>query len=136
MVIKVAICGGGSAGQRHVKALLRRYLQVKDLYYEIDLYRNTKMLSEEETVYDLLFLSVVAEKDGVALNKSLREKNPLIRIIYVRRAEESMEIVNLLDAADHLVKPFSTMEFFRVLQSSLEYLHHEGMNKRIFLKQV
>lgn len=134
MVINIAICGGKAADRRHVKFLLCRYLQTRDILWDTASYGCVKKFLEEGKAFDILFLSAITEKDGMVLNKCLRVKNPWIRVIYLLHPEEAMEIVGTLHAVDHLRKPFSRSDFFEILESSLEYVYHEGKRKKVILQ--
>lgn len=106
---------------------LKRYFAEKNIAVNIDLYRNATMFLERfDHQFNLVFFDIeMPELDGISLAKAIREKDEVVRIIFVSNHPKYAIEGYGLNALSFLVKPITYESLFLKMNSILPIIDVE-----------
>lgn len=134
-MIRLAICEDEKIFRERLKALIKVYLQVKDIPHIIDCYeKGEQLLETHHKQYDILYLDVEIKGgiDGITLAKRLRQENNRGQIVFLTSHQEEAYKAFEVEAFRYLLKPLQENILYETMDLLIRKIKDIQENEIIF----
>ncbi|WP_317327183.1 LytTR family DNA-binding domain-containing protein [Turicibacter sanguinis] len=132
--LNIGICDDNNLQLTINKTYLLEWATVNKLEIRLSTFNNAKeFLFEfnENDNFDLIILDIkLGDLNGIELAKKIREKNQIVKIIFITGYTDYSLAGYKVQALDYLIKPIDKKELFKSLDNYL--LTHNITNEKIF----
>lgn len=134
--MKLALCDDDLDFLAQTERTLRQQLDERSIAGEIFSFLSAEalmMARGEGMVFDIYLLDIMLPGvDGIALGHRIREQQPKAPIVYFTTSREFALESYGVEAADYVVKPFTSEEFARALDRAFNRLPPAGPTDLVF----
>lgn len=126
-MLSIAICDDDKSDAAKIEALIKDYMSLKQMPYQLKRFHSGEELLEAKEVFELLFLDIALGKmNGIQVGKLIRETNHNAKIIYTTSYKQyCKQAVNRVHAFAYLVKPITKDKMDRQLDEILQCIVEE-----------
>lgn len=126
-MLSIAICDDDKSDAAKIEALIKDYMSLKQMPYELKRFHSGEGLLEAKEVFELLFLDIaLGGMNGIQVGKLIRETNHNAKIIYTTSYKQyCKQAVNRVHAFAYLVKPITKDKMDRQLDEILQCIVEE-----------
>ncbi|MBO3446192.1 LytTR family DNA-binding domain-containing protein [Clostridium sp. CCUG 7971] len=122
-MLKIAICDDEINILNKTKSIVEDYLQSKA---QIHTYLSGEELIKDYINFDIVFLDIDMKGiNGIETAKRIREKDKLVKIIYVTNYTDYTSSAFSVHAFGYIVKPVCEKDIHHQLEEALSYMHEE-----------
>lgn len=127
---KIAVCDDEAICRLELCKLLNRYIENKDMNFEIKCYENgSVLLTENISTFDIFFLDIEMHyMNGIDLAKCIIKKCPDAIIMFVTGFDNYIDCAFDLKVMRYLNKPVDKERLFRALDIAIMDLNKEKQN--------
>lgn len=123
-MLKIAICDDEINILNKTKEIIESYSKSN---IEITTYKSGEELIEGYTDFDIIFLDIdMGGINGIETAKIIREKDKLVKIIYVTNYTDYTSSAFSVHAFGYIVKPVNEKDIHHQLDEALSYMHEES----------
>ena len=126
-MLSIAICDDDKSDAAKIEALIKDYMSLKQMPYQLKRFHSGEELLEAKEVFELLFLDIaLGGMNGIQVGKLIRETNHNAKIIYTTSYKQyCKQAVNRVHAFAYLVKPITKDKMDRQLDEILQCIVEE-----------
>jgi DNA-binding LytR/AlgR family response regulator len=126
-MLSIAICDDDKSDAAKIEALIKDYMSLKQMPYQLKRFHSGEELLEAKEVFELLFLDIaLGGINGIQVGKLIRETNHNAKIIYTTSYKQyCKQAVNRVHAFAYLVKPITKDKMDRQLDEILQCIVEE-----------
>ena len=147
--MKIIICDDEEKQINEISALLKDWLNARNLTAQISCYNSAESLLfayEDDKSVDILLLDIqMGGMDGLCLAKIIRQSDKGVQIVFISGYTEYILDGYDVEALHYLLKPVSQDKLFTILDKALEklaynerviFINHNGANIRVPLHEI
>jgi len=128
-MLRLAVCDDEPYMLNEICALLRAYLEEKGIPCEIDGFSGGRELLACEKAYDLLFLDIQMEPDGLETARQMRERGFHGLLVFLTVLREKVFDAFEVQPFDYLVKPLCPERLCQTLDRAAAFLKRSAADK-------
>ncbi len=126
-MLSIAICDDDKSDAAKIEALIKDYMSLKEMPYQLKRFQSGEELLETREVFELLFLDIgLGGMNGIQVGKIIRETSRNSKVIYTTSYKQyCKQAVNRVHAFAYLVKPITKDKMDRQLDEILQCILEE-----------
>ncbi len=133
IVMKILICDDEKQYIDKLKQYVDDYMRFKCVKYETDLVSDPKLVLNNNTVYQLVFLDIqMNEIDGISLAKVLKTRNSKVVIFFVTSFKNYQDDAMDIRAFRFFEKPINPERLYSGLDKAMEYIDESYIDFYIY----
>ncbi len=121
--MRILICDDEIRYINDLQGYIEGYMTNHGIAYQIDTTTTSKEITENDVVYDLVFLDIkMPVFDGIDLAYELKQRNSKVVIFFVTSFNEYQDMAMDLQVFRFFEKPFDVKRLYSSLDKAMEYI--------------
>lgn len=121
--MRILICDDEVKYINDLQEYIEKYMTNHGVSYQIDTTTTPKDITENDVVYDLVFLDIkMPVFDGIDLAYELKQRNSKVVIFFVTSFNEYQDMAMDLQVFRFFEKPFDVNRLYSSLDKAMEYI--------------